>query len=135
MALHGEVLVVNPVLARGVEMELGKRVAGAVDREASIGHDHLEARTQVLELRGRHRRHLQLHGAGGGIGDHAGLDVDGRLVLALGTRGVVGVQAEPVERAAEGGVIVRVRLDGAICLPRAQPVVAAGGNRGEKRER
>jgi hypothetical protein len=84
VTLHWEVLVVNPVLARSMEMELGERIARAVDNKSSIRHDHLHSRAQIFKLSGLDGRDLHLDGAGSGVRDSVGLDIDGRLELSLG---------------------------------------------------
>lgn len=112
---HGVVFIVDAVLARGVEVELGQRKALVVHSERSVGKDNLKAGSKVLKLGVVGLGDVKLQRSGSDIVDVLGVDDDGRLVLALGTGSIgLGVQAIPVQRTAHLGVVVGIGVDDAV---------------------
>lgn len=117
VGLHGVVLIVDAVLARGVEVELSELVRAAGGDEGAVGQDNLETRAQVLELGLIGLGDVETHRLGAGVVNVVGIDDDRRLPLALGAGRVGAVQAVPVERTASVGVVEAVDINGAIGGP------------------
>lgn len=81
--LHGIVLIVDAVLTRSVEVELGKLVGVVLCGQGTVGQDDLETRAQVLKLGLVGMGHMEVNIARLGVVNVIGFNDDGRLVLAL----------------------------------------------------
>jgi hypothetical protein len=107
--LNGKVLIVNPMLARRMKMEL-------LEREDIIPHfrlpldHHLDGRAQILKFNLVSGLDLHLHEVGALDGDSA-VEDDGRLRLASGTFLVLRCDAVPVRGAARFAVAEVADLD------------------------
>ena len=114
MSLHGEVLIVDAVLTRSVEVELGKLVGVVLGDKSAVGQDNLEAGAQILKLGLVGIGDVEAQGVGVDIVNIVSLDDNRRLTLALRAGRVFLVQTVPVQRTTGVGIVERVDVNGAI---------------------
>lgn len=114
MSFHGIVLLVDAVLARGVEVELSELVGAALSNQSAVGQDNLKAGAQVLKLGIVGAGNMKVYRVGAGVVNLLGDDVNRRLVLAGGAGRVLLVQAVPGQRTAGVRVVEGVDINNAI---------------------
>lgn len=105
MKFHGIVLLVNAVLAGRVKVELGQTVCCVASNESAVGGD-FKSGAEILKL-GTLGVAVDLEGNGAvrGAGVDGRVDVDRRLVLALGAHLVRSlVERVPIQRTVESSV-------------------------------
>lgn len=135
MSLHGEVLIVDTVLTRSVEVELSKLVGVILGNKSAVGQDDLETGAQILKLSLVGLRNMEVQRVGVDIVNVVSLDDNGRLTLALRAGRVVLVQSVPVQRATGVGIVERVDVDGAISRTGEKRCAVQARGRGRSNER
>lgn len=120
MSLHWEVLIVDAVLTRSVEVELGKLVGVVLGDKSAVGQDNLEAGAQILKLGLVGLGNVEAQGVGVDIVNIVSLDDNRRLTLALRAGRVFLVQTVPVQRTTGVGIVERVDINGAISRTREE---------------
>lgn len=117
-------------------MELSKLVGAAVSGQGTVGQDNLETGAQVLELGVVGTRDTEANRVGSSIVNVLSDNVDGGLMLALGTGRVLFTEAIPGQRATGVCIVERVDVNEAVSGTGKQrgAVKARRGGRGNERE-
>lgn len=134
MSFHGEMLLIDTVLGRGMEVELSQGVSIVPHDERAIRQGHFDSGAEVLELEIGNRRDKEGDGAVIDFRDLSAADHDRGLVCPCCASGIgIRVEPIPVQWASRGSIPEA----GGGCTPGERGVVEAascdGGDKEEKR--